>query len=83
MVLKYYPYIFNQVVICGVRGLEASRHFRHSRVRGDQSFAVIEVERVKLFSHSCVLAENYRYLLYKYKCPHLDFYSDIGNISSI
>ena len=33
MVLKYYPYIFNQPVMCGFRGLEASRHLWRSRVR--------------------------------------------------
>ena len=48
MVLKYYPYISNQSVICGVRGLEASRHLWRSRVRGEPSIAVIEVERVKV-----------------------------------
>ena len=33
-------------VICGVRGLEESSHLWRSRVRGEWSFAVIEVERV-------------------------------------
>ena len=58
MELKYYMYIFNQSVICRIRGLEAIRHLRvreleairhmpRSRVKGDPSFAVIEVERVK------------------------------------
>ena len=44
---KYYPYIFNQVVICGVSELEARRHLWRSRVRDESSFAVIEVKRVK------------------------------------
>ena len=43
MVLKYYPYIFNQVdVICGVRGLEASRHLWRSKVRGESSTVAFE-----------------------------------------
>ena len=42
-----YIYIFNQSVICRVRGLEAIRHLPRSRVRGYPSFAGIEVERVK------------------------------------
>ena len=52
MVLNYYPYIFNQAVICGVREFEASPHLWRSRVRGEQSFAAIEVERVsQLLTH--------------------------------
>ena len=35
-----------------------------------------------MFSPSYVLAENYRYLLDKYKFSYLDFYTDIGNILS-
>ena len=43
------------------------------------------VEYITKFKLSCprsTLAENYKYLLYKYKFSHLDFYSDIGNIIS-
>ena len=49
MELKYYLYIFNQSIIWRIRGLEAIRHLRRSRVRlrGDRSFAVIDVEEVK------------------------------------
>ena len=47
MELKCYIDIFNQSVICRVRGLETIRHLPSSRVRGDLSSAVIEVERVK------------------------------------
>ena len=47
MELKYYIRIFNQSVIWHVRSLEVICHLRRSRVRGDPSFAVIEVERVK------------------------------------
>ena len=43
---------------------------------------VKSITRFKLFSPSFVLAENYRYLLHKYKFSHLDFYTDIGNILS-
>ena len=43
MELKYYIYIFNQSIILQVQGLEAIRHMSRSRVRGDQSFAAIEV----------------------------------------
>ena len=48
MGLKYYTYIFNQYVIQRHRGLEAIRHITSSRVRGDSSYNVIDVERVKL-----------------------------------
>ena len=53
MELKYYIYQsviwhvggLERPVICGIRGLEAIRHLRRWMVRGDPSFAVIEVER--------------------------------------
>ena len=41
--LKYYIYIFNHPSFgWHVRGLEAIRHFRRLRVRGDPSFAAFE-----------------------------------------
>ena len=46
MELKYHIYIFKQSVICRVPLLEAIRHMPRLRVRGDPSFAVIEVERI-------------------------------------
>ena len=42
MELKYYIYIFNQSVICRVRGLEAIRHLPRSRTGGDPSYAAFE-----------------------------------------
>ena len=41
---------------------------------------VRSITQSKLYSPRSIIGENYRYLLYKYKFSHLDFYSDIGNI---
>ena len=47
IVLKYFSYIFNQVVICRNRGLEESQHLWQARVRGESTFVALTVERVK------------------------------------
>ena len=41
---------------------------------------VQNIIKFKLGCPRSTLAENYKYLLYKYKFSHLDFYTDIGNI---
>ena len=69
MVLKYYSYIFNQVVICGNRGLEASRHLWRSWIRGESSFVVFDVERVKVTDLKCHFYHtHYSQIRYEHTC---------------
>ena len=55
MELNYYIYMYNQSIICLVRGLEAIRHLPLLRVKSDPSYAVVEVERVNVVMHSIKL----------------------------
>ena len=63
--LKYYIYIFNQSVICRIRRLEAICHMLRSRVRGDPSFVIIEVERINKSKHylECLIIFNHIYVV--------------------
>ena len=61
--------------------IEARLDRRHILLMIDHNNKVIKtIIRIKLYIPNSTVAENYRYLLYKYNFSHFDFYVDIGII---